>query len=81
MVMTPERVGAVYAIVQEELRVHAWIRIHTGKTEVRNRAGVRPEASEQGLKILGTPLGHPDFVERHLDSVCRCLRGIVGGVQ
>ena len=31
MVTSPERVGAVYAIVQEELRVHACIRIHTGK--------------------------------------------------
>ena len=79
----PHRSGweAVYAIVQEELRVHACIRIHTGKTKVWNRAGVRSEAckileriarqddptavvwvgsdvptSEQGLKILGTPL-------------------------
>ena len=26
---------------------------------------------EQGLKILGTPLGHPDFVERHLEHVAR----------
>ena len=34
----------MYAIVQEELRVHACIRIHTGKTKVWNRAGVRPEA-------------------------------------
>ena len=96
MVTTPERVGAVYASVQEELRVHACIRIHTGTTKVWNRAGVRPEAcnileriarqddptavvwkgsdiptSEQGLKILGTPLGHPDFVERHLEHVAR----------
>ena len=66
------------------------------KTEVWNRAGVRPEACnileriarqddptavvwkgsdiptpEQGLKILGTPLGHPDFVERHLEREAR----------
>ena len=31
MVTTPERVGAVCAIVQEELRVHACIRIRTRK--------------------------------------------------
>ena len=26
---------------------------------------------EQRLKILGTPFGHPDFVERHLEHVAR----------
>ena len=83
-------------LVQEELRVHACIEIHGGKTRVWNRVGLRPEACnvleriartvdptavvwrgsdlppiEQGLEILGTPLGHPDFVESHLQSVAR----------
>ena len=96
MVTSPDRVGAVYAIVQEGLRVHACIEIHGGKTRVWNRAGLRPEACnvleriaptvdptavvlrgsdfspiEQGLEMLGTPLGHPDFVESHLQSVAR----------
>ena len=29
--------------------------------------------TEQGLEILGTPLGHPDFVESHLQSACKQL--------
>ena len=33
MATSPERVGAVCAIVQEELRVRACIRMHTGKTK------------------------------------------------
>ena len=30
--------------------------------------GCHIPTSEQGLKILGTPFGHPDFVERHLEQ-------------
>ena len=33
MVTMPERVGAVCAIVEEQLRTRAWIRIHGGKTK------------------------------------------------
>ena len=81
----PDRVnGGVHAIVQEELRVHACIEIYGGKTRVWNRAGLRPEAcnvcgphrsgvdlspTEHWLEMLGTLLGHPDFVESHLQSV------------
>ena len=25
--------------------------------------------SQQGIKVLGTPLGHPDFIREHLDSI------------
>ena len=89
----PDRVGAVYAILQEELHHHCGIRIHTGKTQVWNQGGVRPPAcdalestaqrehpearmwkgsdlptGQQGIKVLGTPLGHPDFVSAHLDG-------------
>ena len=38
----PERVGAVYATLQEELLRHAHIRIHGGKTHVWNVAGIEP---------------------------------------
>ena len=34
--------GACYTILEEELRVHACIRIHLGKTKVWNQAGLRP---------------------------------------
>ena len=43
-VTSPERVGPVYKILQSELWNHSRIRIHCGKTQVWNRAGVRPEA-------------------------------------
>ena len=42
----PDRVGAVYAILQEELHHHCGIRIHTGKYQVWNQGGVRPPACD-----------------------------------
>ena len=42
MVTMPERVGPVYAIVEEQLRTRARIKIHGGKTKVWNRGGERP---------------------------------------
>ena len=38
----------------------------------------------QGIKVLGTPLGHPDFVAAHLDRVlsdCRTLLERISAVQ
>ena len=88
----PDRAGAGCTILEEELRVHACIRIHMGKTMVWNQARVRPPVcdvlermawtgdptatvwkglglleEEQGIKVLGSPLGHPAFVARHLE--------------
>ena len=88
----PDRVGAINAILQHELFAHAGIRVHGGKTQVWNMAGIRPEARDvleqiaqaadptavvwrgsevpsvqQGIKIFGAPLGHPDFVSAHLE--------------
>ena len=96
MVTMTERVGAVYSVVEEQLRVHARIGIHGGKTKVWNRAGERPQncdvlervaqmenpravvwrgsgipTEQQGIKVLGTPLGHDDFVAQHLRTVTR----------
>ena len=92
----PARVGAMYAVVQEELYVHAAIGVHHGKTKVWNQAGLRlvgcnaleqiarvthPEAvvwtgsmiptAQQGIKVLGTQIGHPDFVAAQLEAVRR----------
>ena len=89
----PERVGAVHAVLQEELFRHAHIRIHGGKTHVWNATGVEPpvcealqriaEASDpsarvwrgsdipthrQGIRVLGAPVGHPDFVRAQLET-------------
>ena len=91
---TPNRVGAVHNILQEELHRHSRIHINIGKTQVWNAAGIRPPAcdeleriaqltdpdarvwkgfllptSEQGVRILGTPVGHPDFVQAFLRKV------------
>ena len=91
VVTTPERVGAVHAILSEELWPHSRIS-HGGKTQVWNAAGIRPPACDEvdrvaqledpeapsvwrggdlplasrGIKVLGTPLGHDEFVEAHL---------------
>ena len=90
---SPDRVGAVHAILQEELYHHCGIRIHIGKTQVWNQGRVRPpvcdaleliaqrehpearvwkgsnlSTGQQGIKVLGTPLRHPDFVSAHLDG-------------
>ena len=88
----PERSGAAYTAIQEELWTHTGIEVHQGKTQLWNRAGVAPAGSaaltaaarvadpsavvwrgdphlpteEQGVKILGTPLGHPSYVRSQL---------------
>ena len=43
---TPERVGDVYRALQEELFRLSRIRIHVGKTQVCNAAGIRPGACD-----------------------------------
>ena len=50
-VVQPDRVGDVYQIVEQELNRHSRIRIHTGKTQVWNSAGVRPEACDTLSRI------------------------------
>ena len=96
VVTRPERVGEVYRILEEALRVFSCIRIHNGKTKIWNQSGVRPEACdrleriaqvekpqsnrlthEQGLKVLGIPLGHDDFVAHHLRQVAREQQGLL----
>ena len=41
--MKPDRVGAGYAFLEQDLRVHACIRVHTGVTKIWNQAGGNPE--------------------------------------
>ena len=45
-VCRPERVGDLYAALQDALRRHAGIQIHCGKTQIWNRAGVWPRACD-----------------------------------
>ena len=94
LVCHPERVEAVYEIVRQELRVHANIDIHSGKTKIWNRSGVRPTGvdrlteeaqvhdpdaivwrgdqdipvSQQGMKVLGVPLGRDEYAARFLEK-------------
>ena len=90
-VVIPDRIGAMFVVVQEYMRRDANIRVHLGKIKVWNVGGIRPRAYEvlqqiadaagsrafvwrgsdlptvkQGIKVLGTPLGHEDFVAAHL---------------
>ena len=46
-VCRPERCGAVFAILQQELQSHAEIQLHHGKTQVWNRGGVVPSGIEE----------------------------------
>ena len=43
---SPERVGSVYALLEEHLCGYSRIRINGGKTQVWNQAGVRPGACD-----------------------------------
>ena len=73
---SPARVNAIYGLLQNALFAHSSIRVHNGKTQVWNRGGVVPagvwrgdpalHSEEQGVRILGTPLGHPEFVRSQL---------------
>ena len=78
IVCLPDRVGDIHAVLQEELYRHARISIHLGKTKVWNSGGEEPEACAvwrgdptlpvalQGVKILGTPVGHEAFILHNL---------------
>ena len=94
VVSKPDRVGAIYRIVQESLWAHAGIRVHGGKTHVWNSACVKPDVCDalqriaqasdpcawvwrdselpptmQGMKVLGTPLGHLEYVAMSLEGM------------
>ena len=69
IVSSPARTRRIYDLLQTHLM--AGIQLHEGKTSVWNKAGVcLPEVAElgdevwspRGVKILGTPVGSPEFV-------------------
>ena len=73
VVCLPNRVRTIFDLLGARLSRVAGIRLHDGKTRVWNKAGECPERvaelgpdvwSPQGVKILGTPVGSGDFVER-----------------
>ena len=50
----PNRVGGVYAAIEEALQHHAGIFVHGGKTKVWNASGVRPPACDALEEIART---------------------------
>ena len=91
----PHDIGPIYTTLQQHLYTYARIRVHGGKTQVWNRAGIRPRGCEaleriaqlrdsdarvwrgggdtdvlptqQGIIVLGTPLGDAAFIQAHLE--------------
>ena len=70
-VAAPDRIRPIYDQLGAKLFERAGIRLHTGKTHTWNRAGQRPPDmedfgpevwSQEGVKILGTPLGCDAFI-------------------
>ena len=55
---SPERVGSVYALLEEHLYGYFRIRINGGKTQVWNQAGVRPGACDVLERIARTSDPH-----------------------
>ena len=71
----PHRVVPLFKVLRESLDRVAGIRLHEGKTKVWNRSGTAPEDIEElgeeawqpeGLKVLGTPIGSPQFTAAQL---------------
>ena len=74
---SPERTRVLYNLLNTTLRERAGIRLHTGKTRTWNFAGERPVDLEdlgpdvwnpEGIKILGTPVGHPEFLSTFVEQ-------------
>ena len=84
VVTTRERAKAAFAAVTEEVAVGAGVRTHLGKLRLWSKSGGDcpagfegygpdvwaggAEPQSRGIKVLGTPLGHPDFVAAQVDK-------------
>ena len=71
----PNRVAPLFKLLRESLDRVAGIRLHEGKTRVWNRSGTAPEDigelgeeawQPEGLKVLGSPIGSPQFTTAKL---------------
>ena len=94
VVSSPTQVAACYTHLERELWAHAGIRINLGKTQIFNRAGrqltppvvVWREDSalppdKRGVTILGTLLGHLEFVKAQLRAKAEEHRILLNRVQ
>ena len=92
-----ERIGEIYWVLEEQMKVHTGISIHQGKTKHWNAAGCKPSladtltvaaqrripdavvwrgdqdlpTSKQGLRVLGVPVGHDDYVRAQLEEIAQ----------
>ena len=73
VVAQPARIRFINNLLGARLHEGAGIQLHEGKTRTWNRGGLCPEEMQElgpevwspcGVKILGTPVGSPEFVAR-----------------
>ena len=71
------RVQHLHKVLIEALSRHAGIQLHQGKPKTSNQAGIVPENVEnlgphawqpEGITVLGTPIGSPQYIERKMDE-------------
>ena len=89
VICSPDRVVSVHVVhvaLQEELWAHSRIHVHQlwnrsekppacwDPTAIVWRGDQTLPCSQQGMKVLGTPLGHPEFVSAQLRQVSECHR-------
>ena len=84
VVTSRERAYAAFATVAEAVERVAGVRTHLGKLRAWSRSGgdappglealgaevwtANKPAAENGIKVLGTPLGSPEFVQAHANA-------------
>ena len=77
LVFTPNGLVCCTICSSQPLRERARIRLHTGKTRMWNFGGERPVDMEdlgpdvwnpEGIKMLGTPVGHPEFLSTFVEQ-------------
>ena len=73
-ITAPNRVGAIYATLQEALWAHDICTVLERMARETDRTarvwrGSEVLEDEQGMKVLGTPLGHPQYVRRFLSQL------------
>ena len=82
IVAKPSRTRELYDTIRHSLEVRIGISTNEAKTRCWNAQGVMPPnmdhgwrggddlpTTERGLIILGTPVGHDDFVQTHLEKI------------
>ena len=76
VVSKPQTVETLHSAAQREVWAHCRIRVHGGKTHVWNELptarvwrGSEVPPAEQGIKVLGTFVGHDEYVRSLLEKI------------